>query len=128
MTTYRRPRRGMTLIEVMVSLVLLVGVLLGMGTYTVRFMRGTSDSANLSTASDLVVDRLEQIKGFRTYSTLEANFVAIESPVSGFPGFVRETQITRTNTSTQDYKVVTVTVTNPILPHSVKKSTVIAAF
>lgn len=128
MRTRLTPRRGMTLIEVLVAVVLLTGVLLGMGTYVVRFVRGTADSANLSVASDLVTDRLEQIKGFRTYSTLETTFIATENPVTGFPSFSRQTQITRTNNSTQDYKTVTVTVTSMLLPYPVKKSTIIAAF
>lgn len=122
------PRRGLTLIEVLISVVLLTGVLLGMGTYVARFVRGTADSANISTASDLVTDRLEQIKGFRTYATLEATFVATEASISGYPGFQRETRITRTNNATRDYKTVTVIVTSSILPQPVQKSTVIAAF
>jgi Tfp pilus assembly protein PilV len=118
----------MTLIEVLVAIVLLTGVLLGMGTYVARFVRGTADSANISTASDLVTDRLEQIKGFRTYSTLESTFIATENPVTGYPSFRRETRITRTNNATRDYKTVTVIVTSALLASPVQKSTIIAAF
>lgn len=129
MTTKRLPPRGgMTLIEVMIALVIVTGVTLGMGSYVTRFSHSTTDASVRSTAGDLVADRLEQIKGYGVYETLEATYAGAEATIPGFPRFSRQTQIQRVNNLRDDYKIVTVTVTNPALPSPVKKSTVISSF
>ncbi len=128
MTAPLRRRHGMTLIEVMIALVILTGALLGMGKFITSFSHSTSDGALSSVASDLVLDRIETIKGATTYSTLETTYNATEASITGFAGYTRVTQILRTLDATQDYKAVTVTVSNPGLSTPVKKSTIIAAF
>jgi prepilin-type N-terminal cleavage/methylation domain-containing protein len=122
-----RRRRGMTLIEVMIALVILTGALLGMGKFITSFSHATSDGALSSVASDLVLDRLETIKGSSSYAGLDG-YAAIETTITGFTGYKRVTQVTRTFDATQDYKAITVTVSNPGLNQPVKKSTIIAAF
>ncbi len=128
MTAHIHRRRGMTLIEVMVALLILTGALLGMGKFITSFSHTTSDGALSSVASDLVLDRLETIKGATSYSTLETTYQVTESAIPGFPGYTRVTKILRTLDPIEDYKAVTVTVTNPGLSTPVKKSTIIAAY
>ena len=122
-----RRRSGMTLIEVMIALVILTGALLGMGKFITSFSHATSDGALSSVASDLVLDRLETIKGSNSYLALDG-YNATELAIPGFAGYKRVTQVTRTLDGTEDYKAVTVTVSNPGLSTPVKKSTIIAAF
>ena len=124
----RRRRRGMTLIEVMIALVILTGALLGMGRFITSFSRTTSDGSMSSTASDLVLDRLEQIKAYTNYTNLATNFAGTEATIAGFPNFTRVTQVLRTNNASTDYTAVTVTVSNPSMLKPVKKTTIIAAF
>ena len=122
-----RSRGGMTLIEVMIALVILTGALLGMGKFITSFSHATSDGALSSVASDLVLDRLETIKGSNSYAALDT-YVATELAIPSFTGYKRVTQVTRTLDGTEDYKAITVTVSNPGLNSPVKKSTIIAAF
>jgi len=127
MSAHTKRRGGMTLIEVMIALVILTGALLGMGKFITSFSHATSDGALSSVASDLVLDRLETIKGSTSYATLDA-YAVTELAITGFAGYKRVTQVTRTLDGTQDYKAITVTVSNPSLSLPVKKSTIIAAF
>lgn len=127
MSAHTKRRSGMTLIEVMIALVILTGALLGMGKFITSFSHATSDGALSSVASDLVLDRLETIKGSTSYATLDA-YAVTELSITGFTGYKRVTQVTRTLDGTQDYKAITVTVSNPSLSLPVKKSTIIAAF
>ena len=120
-------RRGMTLMEVMVALVILTGALLGMGRFITSFSHATTDGALSSTASDLVLDRLEYIKAATPYLTLNT-YIATESAIPGYPNYTRITQVLRTNTASTDYTAITVTVSHPSLAKSVKKSTIIGAF
>jgi prepilin-type N-terminal cleavage/methylation domain-containing protein len=127
MTARTHRRSGMTLIEVMIALVILTGALLGMGKFITSFSHATSDGALSSVASDLVLDRLETIKGSTAYASLDA-YAVTETSIIGFAGYKRVTQVARTLDATQDYKAITVTVSNPALSTPVKKSTIIAAF
>ena len=127
MTARLGRRSGMTLIEVMIALVILTGALLGMGKFITSFSHATSDGALSSVASDLVLDRLETIKGTTSYTGLDA-YAVTETSITGFTGYKRVTQVLRTLDATEDYKAITVTVSNPGLSTAVKKSTIIAAF
>ena len=86
---------------------------------------------------DLAVSQVEAIKAYPTYATLEATFNGSVGGFSTCPGCTRTTLITRTNSASQDYKTVTVTVTVPALSSSYTaapvavpftKTTTIAAF
>ena len=124
----RRARRGMSLIEVMIALVILTGALLRMGRFIGSFAHTSTDGFMLSEAADLCLDRIETIKAYGVYSTLETKYNGTESSIAGYPGFKRVTQVLRTVNSTTDYKAITVTVTNPAMTGSVKKTTIISAF
>ena len=122
----------MTLIEVMIALAILTGSLLGMGVYITRFSHATANATVISAASDLAVERLEQIKAYGSYPTLETAYVGTETSFPSHPGIpsgmTRQTLITHTVTASTDYKAVTVIVTAPSLSSPVKKSTIISAF
>lgn len=124
-------RRGMTLVEVLIAIVLLAGVLLAMGRFSGSLARTTGTARITATATQLVADRLETVKSSPRYTAVESLYVAIESNVAGFPGYSRQTSVTRIGgqpTDSIDYKIVTVEVSNGSLPKSVRKSTIIAPF
>ncbi|HKT09436.1 MAG TPA: prepilin-type N-terminal cleavage/methylation domain-containing protein [Gemmatimonadaceae bacterium] len=128
MTIAMRARKGLTLIETLIALAILTGAMLGMGTFVSRLSHGAGTGYELSMAGDLAVARVEQIKAYPVYASLEATFVGTETGIAGYPGFTRRTYIARTSTSRADYKTVTVVVTAAQLASPMKKTSVIAAF
>ena len=131
MTPRTSRRRAMTLVEVLVALVLMAGVLLALGRFSATLAHTTGEARLVATATQLVADRLETVKGVPRYSAVESLYVATESNLTGFTGFKRQTQVLRVGgaaTDSIDYKIVTVTVTNPGLKNQVRKSTVISVF
>lgn len=126
-----RPRRGMTLVEVMVALTLLATVLLSLGAFGVRLARLTTNGRAMGTAQQLAADRLEAVKGAPKYGQIESLFQATEATVPGYPGFKRQTVVTHvggTASDTIDYRVVTVIVTAKRLTTPVRKTTIIAPY
>jgi type II secretory pathway pseudopilin PulG len=128
----------MTLIEVIISVMILSGVLIGLSNFTRRFQHLTNNHDALAIASELATARLEVVELHRTYSTLVATFngtsetsaTSAASPsMSNYPGYARSTAVVRTGpSSTADYVTVTVTVTHAATSTTVKKSLVLAAF
>jgi prepilin-type N-terminal cleavage/methylation domain-containing protein len=127
-----RPRRGFTLVEVIVALVILSGVILAMTDFTRQFTRQTTDSAVEARASDLAVQQLETVKAWRAYGTIVATFhnnITTFAAPGPFAGLRRETLAVRTGpTATADHVTVTVVVTGGGLPAPVRRTTIIAAF
>jgi prepilin-type N-terminal cleavage/methylation domain-containing protein len=134
-----RARAGMTLIEVILAVVIMSGAMLGLANFGRKFQHQTSDFTNQTLASDLATQRLEEIKGYRVYSTLVATFNGANESFatdSTYRGFTRTTAAVRTQVAAgatpsppgNDYITVTVTVTGNSMPVSIKKTTVIALF
>jgi prepilin-type N-terminal cleavage/methylation domain-containing protein len=130
----RRPRRGLTLAEVIVSLAILGGVLLALGMFSARLSQATSQARIRITAAQLASERIEQIKSAPRYSMIESVFVATEANLTSQDSigrFTRRTWVTRVGgalTDTIDYKIVTVQVSQANTPGTVRKTTVIAPF
>ena len=123
-----RPRRGLTLIEVLIALVILATVLIGLAEYLGRFARQVNVTAVQATAGDLVTSRLEVVKGITSYATVDA-FAVTESAIPGFAGYTRITSVSRVSNAREDYKLVTVRVAHPILGvDTVRKTTVVPRF
>jgi Tfp pilus assembly protein PilV len=124
----------MTLIEVILAIVILSGAMLGLANFGRKFQHQTSDSTSQTLASDLATQRLEQIKGWRVYSTLASTFNGVSETFASdatYRGFTRTTAAVRCSgcpTATNDYVTVTVTVTGNTLTTAIKKTTIIAAF
>jgi prepilin-type N-terminal cleavage/methylation domain-containing protein len=129
----RAARRGMTLIEVMIAIVIMSGAMLGLANFGRKFQHTATTTALTSLASDLATLRIEQVKAWRVYSTLVANFNGVTEvftdPIYG--GFTRKTVATRCTgcpTASNDYITVSVTVSgNNVLP-VIEKTTIIAVF
>jgi len=126
-----RKQSGFTLIEVVVSISLLSGVLLALGGFAFRLAQSTGNARVAAIASQLVADRIETVKGAQRYAAIDTLYPGTENPVSGYPGFVRQTLVQHVGgapTDSVDYRVVTVEVRSARLPSPMRKTTLIAAF
>jgi prepilin-type N-terminal cleavage/methylation domain-containing protein len=123
-------RRGMTLIEVIVAMVLLSGALLGMAAFLARYANVAGMMARRTEANELVADRLEQVKGALKYSAIDS-YGTSEYSIPGHPGLTRQTLVTHSGGNPNDlydYKTVTVIVNGPGLKTPSKKTTIISVF
>ena len=128
----------MTLIEVIISVMILSGVLIGLSNFTRRFQHLTNNHDALAIASELATARLEAVRLHRPYSTVVATFdgtsetsatSSANPSMSTYPGYTRTTSAVRTGpSSTADYVTVTVTVVHAATSTTVRKTLVLAAF
>ena len=126
-----RRRRGLTLVEVIVAMGLLGGVLFGMSAFSLKLAQASTVARIRATASQLISDRLEQVKGAPRYSAIDSLYVRQETDASGFTGYTRQTWVTRVGglaADTIDYKLVTVEVRHARLVKPMRKTTAIPPF
>jgi prepilin-type N-terminal cleavage/methylation domain-containing protein len=122
-------RRGFTLIEVMLALVIFMVVLLGVGQMTASMVHTVATSERQEAAVQLAHDRLALVQATPRYAALESLYVATETTFPTLPGFTRVTQVVRSGGPGQpmDHKTVTVTVTGPGLLVPVSRTITVAA-
>lgn len=124
-------RRGLTLIEVIVALVILTSVLLGLARFAVGFTRSVTTADARTVAVNLVSQRISEVRASPNYGGLETAYNGTEATIPGFTGYTRRTTIVRTGgprpTFTNDYKTVTVAVTAPGVTNPISKTVVVAA-
>jgi prepilin-type N-terminal cleavage/methylation domain-containing protein len=129
--TGARGRRGVTLVEVIIAMVILTVVLLGMGSFAWRFTRTVQNSDARTVAVNLADQRLSEIRSSPNYTGLETNYNGTEATIAGFAGYTRVTTITHVGgarpTYTNDYKYVTVVVTAPGVTNPIRKTIVVAS-
>lgn len=123
-------RRGFTLIEVLIALIILSVVALGMGRFIGSFLHvvGTTSARTVATAA--AVEQTELVRADNRYTTLVANYNNVTT--TGFPGFPAMTLITRVTRTTgttprRDYTTITVRVTEPTMGAPVNVTIVVAA-
>jgi prepilin-type N-terminal cleavage/methylation domain-containing protein len=127
-------RRGMTLVEVMIAIVIMSGAMIGLARFGGLFEHTTAKANDMSLASDLAVLRIEQVKAYRVYASIVSTFNNITETYATDPvykGFTRTTAAVRCSgcpTTTNDYVTVTVTVTGRSLVSPIAKTTIIAVF
>ncbi len=129
--SFRPPRAGFTLVEVMVAMMITAVVTVGMGVFMAQFARTVGTANVRATANELVADRLEEVKGATRYSTIDSVYAGTETAIPGYAGFERRTLVTRVGglpSDLYDYRVVTVIVSGRNLARPVKKTTMISAF
>jgi prepilin-type N-terminal cleavage/methylation domain-containing protein len=120
-------RRGFTLIEIMVAMVVLGAVLLGAGQFTARFIHTTAISQVMTVASDAATERMEMITTDPSYTTLGARWSGTTTGIPGYPSMTMTTTIQRITgvAPRRDYTVVTVRVTEPTLPNPVRLTSIV---
>ena len=125
-----RNRSGMSLVEVVVAMMLLVGVVLVLGGFSAQFARATAQAHLVVLANELAATRLDAVRQQPTYAALDS-LAKTDTVKSDFSQYAVKTQLTRIGgavTDSVDYKLVTVTVTHPAMKKAVTKTTAVAAF
>ncbi len=125
------PRRGFTLVEVIVSLVLLAVIVLTLQGAAVRLLHQSGTDTRTTTALQLVEDRFALIEADPGYATLETKYNGSEPDVGGNAGLTRSTSIVQTRTRVGskyvDYKRVTVTVSGSGLSAPISRTVTVGA-
>ncbi|MCC6318947.1 MAG: prepilin-type N-terminal cleavage/methylation domain-containing protein [Gemmatimonadaceae bacterium] len=121
------PRRGLSLLEVMVALTILGTALLGMAEYGRKFASTNQKTSLQNTALDIATERIERIKAERNYTTMDTLAGSHAITVSGVV-FVRQTLIVRTQTPALDFKTITVSVNRATMAKPIRKTSAIARF
>ncbi len=128
----RRIRGGVTLIEILVSLVILSTALVGMARFVGTFSHATKGVSNQQRALDLISNRLDSITRQPSYTGIDsmgsagglAQSITIDSTT-----YTRTLYVTHTGggpTDTVDFKTVTVKVSQASLTKPVEKTTIVA--
>jgi len=124
----RRADAGFTLVEVMVSMVILAVVLVGFqAAATQRLLGDLQVQDTRNAAVQLAADRLRVVQLDPVYNELFNRYNGRETAIPGYPGFARVTTVAQTVSNGNDFTTVTVQVTRPGLAVPVQRSTVIAA-
>jgi prepilin-type N-terminal cleavage/methylation domain-containing protein len=122
-------RRGFTLIEVMVALVLLVIVSLGLTQFTGSYIHSSANAGTRAIATEIARERIGLIRADPAYTSLASTWAGTTTGFPGYPGMSRTTTVRRVTQTTprQDYTLLTVLVTTPSLPQAVTLTAVVAA-
>jgi prepilin-type N-terminal cleavage/methylation domain-containing protein len=126
-------RRGFSLIEVMVALVILTVVALSLGRFVGNFSHAVATSTVRTSAVAVAQERIDSIRAAAS-PAVYPNLVPLfnDNVVTGFPGYpnmTRRTQVVRRTSTTpkRDYTIITVKVTEPTLGQTVNLTNVVAA-
>ncbi len=126
-------RRGFTLIEVMIALVILVVVATGVARFASQFSRSMADSTLRLIATGVATDRLEIARADPGYNTLVTAYgTGAGADTTGFPGYPRMRRITdvvrdQSGSPPRDRTTITVRVIDPALRDTVALTVVVAA-
>jgi type II secretory pathway pseudopilin PulG len=123
-------RKGMSLVEVIVAMMLLVGVILVLGAFSAQFARATAQAHLIVLANELAATRLDAVRQQPSYVAIDS-LVRTDTVKADFSSYAVRTQMVKIGggvTDTVDYKLVTVTVTHPAMKKIVSKTTAVAAF
>ena len=123
-------RRGMTLIETLIAMAMLVIIVTTFGRYIGGFRQGTTKATALTVAAAIAKERLELIRADPRYFTLTTLYGAgAGSDTTGFPGYAGMRRVTtmvrdQSGTPARDRTTITVRVTWPGMTDTVRLSTV----
>ena len=128
-------RRGMTLVEVVVAMFILTGVLLSLGSFSLRFAQANSQAHLVITANEIAASRLDEVHMQPTYAAVTAMATPAGTPDlinADNVVFRRATSVKQfggtATTDSINYKAVTVVVTQQVMKKVVSKTTAIAAW
>lgn len=103
--------RGFTIIEVLIAIVILSIALLGMAGLTMGIMTGNDHSKQLTTATTLAQDKMEEIRrlGYSAMPSADTATTEDYNSISSYPLYKRVTATT-VNSPSSGMKTITVTV------------------
>jgi prepilin-type N-terminal cleavage/methylation domain-containing protein len=125
-----KDRRGFTLIEILIAMVILTIISVGLGKFVATFLHTVGTSTAKTVATAVAQEQLELIRADPSYTSLVANWNG--QTTNGFPGYAsmtRTTRVVRTtgNNPRRDYTRITVAVSEPTMGTPVNVTIVIAA-
>ena len=125
-----RHHKGFTLLEVLIAIVILSLGLLGLSAMTISTIRGLAFSEYMTTATNLVQEKMEEIKNTAYAGVLQASYPSEDyGTIAGFDQFKREVEI-RENEVLSNTKTAIVSVSwkrrNGGQPHQVTVQTIIS--
>ncbi len=123
-------KRGISLIEMMIAMVMLVIIVTTFGRYMGMFQAGTTKSTAITIAASVAKERLELVRADPRYFTLTTLYgTGAGADTTGFPGYSTMRRVTtttrdQTGTPARDRTTVTIQVTWPGMKDTVRLSTV----
>ena len=121
-------RRGFTLVEIIVAMVVLLMVVVALGRTSGMFVSKLVRNDIRTTAIQLAEDRVQAMQMEPVYDSLEAKYQATETSFTGLTGISRVTLINHIGGGAlADYKIITVTVSGTGLDTPVKRTIVMGA-
>jgi prepilin-type N-terminal cleavage/methylation domain-containing protein len=125
-----RVRRGMTLMEVMIAMVLLTSVILALGGFTAKFAQASSQARLTIGANELAGLTLDKVRTAPTYSSIDllADSVKVTRDLTDYTVVTKVRRVGGSPADSMDYRLMTVTVTHPALKKKVYKTTAVAVF
>ena len=126
-------RRGFTIIEILVAIVILAVLATGVARFSAGFGKSLSNSSVRVVAAAVAADRLQLLRADPRYTSLVARYNSgAGADTTGFPdypGMHRLTYVVRDQAGTpaRDRTTVTVKVIDPGMPDTVAVTSVIAS-
>jgi prepilin-type N-terminal cleavage/methylation domain-containing protein len=121
-------RRGFTLIETLIAIVMLSVVVLSLGRFMASFQNATTKATMLTEMTSVAKERLELIRADPRYTSLVSKYA--EADTSGFAGYPmihRKTVVARDQSGSPARDLTTVTVKVFTTPAIVKDTVSVTA-
>jgi Tfp pilus assembly protein PilV len=124
-------REGFTIVEVILSVVLLSFMVMGFQAATGTIIHYAAHSDRQVVAVELVKDRIDRIRLDNRYEYLNTLYNGVETDLTEYPGLRRTTTVVRTNqmlaTGYLDFTTITVRVDGQGLRAPVSRTIVVGA-
>ncbi len=123
-------KRGVSLIEMMIAMVMLVIIVTTFGRYMAQFQSGTTKATAITVAAAVAKERLELVRADPRYFTLTTLYGSGSgADTTGFPGYSSMRRVTttsrdQTGSPARDRTTITVQVTWPGMKDTVRLTTV----